>query len=90
MSPSGAWISKYVFRVDENMLKVLDELEKSPIFYTRTQENFEIVESMVGTFQNGDIVECGIYLLKDFKDHLLELPFLEVYCNSPEHPWVLK
>ncbi len=66
------------------MLKILDKLEKHPIYYERTLGEIEMVDSKVTDFKAGDTVDCGIYLLKNFKDHLLDLPFLDNYDSEAD------
>lgn len=62
------------------MLGHLDKLENHPTSYTRTAQEFEIISSSnVEDIKVGDVIKGGIYLLKNFKEDLLKLPFLETY-----------
>ena len=62
------------------MLGHLDKLEQHPNYYTRTPQEFEIISSSnVEDIKVGDVIKGGIYLLKNFKEDLLKLPFLETY-----------
>ena len=68
------------FRVDDDMLGHLDKLENHPTSYTRTAQEFEIISSSNGgDIKAGDVIKGGIYLLKNFKEKLLQLPCLETY-----------
>ena len=67
------------------MLGHLDKLENHPIYYTRTQHNFIIIDpSREGKFNSGDVIEAGIYLLKNFKQELLGLPTLISYSEATD------
>ena len=69
------------------MLAHLDKLENSPVYYTRTQEQFELVNVSNEEHQHlkvGEIIEAGIYLLKNFRQDLLNLPFLLKYSGQNE------
>ena len=57
------------------MLGHLDTLEKHPTHYTRTLEQFTMVE-------NGDLVQAEMYLMKEFKPELLNLPFHTNYSSE--------
>ena len=73
---------KIFYRVDDNMLGHLDKLEQHPSYYTRTPEEFEIILSTEETIKSGEVIRAGIYLLKNFKKELLDLPFLECYDGT--------
>ena len=65
------------------MLGHLDKLEKHPTHYTRTVEEFEVISSTnEGDIKTGEIIKCGIYLMKNFNESLLQLPFLENYADT--------
>ncbi len=65
------------------MLKTLDKLENHPLFYERSKEAVDVVDANVKDLKSGDIVECWIYRLTNFKDHLMALPFIDNYdCNN--------
>ena len=64
------------------MLGHLDKLERHPSYYTRTLEEFEIILSNEETINQSEVINAGIYLLKNFKEELLELPFLECYDGT--------
>lgn len=59
------------------MLAKLDELEDYPNFYDRELQDIDI---------EGDtkIVQCWVYLLKNFPEKLLSLPLLTEYKDTPE------
>ena len=64
------------------MLGHLDKLENHPTNYTRSLEEFEIVASKTRDIKDGDIVKGGIYLLKNYKQDLLKLPFSSCYTGE--------
>ena len=64
------------YRVDDEMLGHLDALEKHPTHYTRTPESF----TMIG--QSEEKVEANIYIFKDFKPELMDLPFHTKYSSE--------
>ena len=57
------------------MLGHLDSLEKHPTHYTRTPEQFTMVE-------NGDSVKAELYLMKEFKPNLLTYPYHVNYSSE--------
>ena len=70
------------FRVDDSMLGHLDKLENSPIYYTRTQETFSILEpTEESNMKPEEEIEGGIYILKNFRQELLKLPHFECYSS---------
>ena len=58
------------------MLGHLDALEKHPTHYVRTNQSFTMMDN------NNEKVEADIYIMKDFKPELMELPFLANYSNK--------
>lgn len=67
------------------MLSHLDKLENHPIYYTRTQEEFQVLKAESSSdLKDGEIVKAGIYLLKNFKEELLKLPYLVDYSGNNE------
>lgn len=73
----GNKIQGEIYEVDERMLEVLDDLERHPVFYRR--------EVIPITAEDGSTVQCGCYLLCDFRKELLELPFYELYDSQGPH-----
>ncbi len=62
------------------MLNHLDKLENSPVYYTRTEEEFEMLTTNENSgLKKGDVVKGGIYLLKNYRRELLNLPQLNSY-----------
>lgn len=61
-----------LYEVDDQMLRNLDDLEGHPDLYTRLRTNCQITD-------DGTIVECEAYFMRDFKDALLQWPFLACY-----------
>ncbi|XP_033725864.1 putative gamma-glutamylcyclotransferase CG2811 [Pecten maximus] len=73
----GNKIKGEVYEVDERMLEALDALERHPVFYRR--------EMIPVTSEDGSTVDCGCYILFDFREELLELPFYESYDSKGSH-----
>ena len=76
-------VSGEVYEVDDDMLKCLDELEDHPHFYTRTSIECVLVEQSSPT----QTITCEVYLLYDFKQELLSLPFISNYKDSSDNPY---
>lgn len=64
---AGNNISGEIFTIDEKMLKTLDRLEQYPDWYDR-----QLHDVLVGS----ETVQCWIYMLKNYSENLLLLPFL--------------
>lgn len=41
-------------------------------------------------FRHFRVVPCNVFLLDQYPEHLLDLPFITEYKNSAEHPYVKK
>ncbi|OWF35320.1 putative gamma-glutamylcyclotransferase CG2811 [Mizuhopecten yessoensis] len=74
---TGNKIKGEVYEVDDRMLEVLDELERHPTFYRR--------EMIPVTSEDGSTVDCGCYLLFNFREDLLKLPFYDTYDSNGSH-----
>nr|XP_002737109.1 PREDICTED: putative gamma-glutamylcyclotransferase CG2811-like [Saccoglossus kowalevskii] len=68
----GHIIQGELFDIDDEMLKSCDKLEGHPKVYTR--EHFNVLNMSTGS---QDTVWC--YLMKNFKDELLNSPMLQKY-----------
>ncbi|XP_072030146.1 putative gamma-glutamylcyclotransferase CG2811 isoform X2 [Amphiura filiformis] len=90
----GHHVTGEVFKVDENMLDVLDELERHPVFYRRRLTNIQLTHTKdaISTADDmkageqemcqsgeGTILECMCYFIPNFRDELLEITFDEAY-----------
>ncbi|XP_071942372.1 putative gamma-glutamylcyclotransferase CG2811 [Antedon mediterranea] len=72
-----------VFEIDNTMLAALDRLEGHPIYYQRTDIKVTLVQDADGNpLQNQTPITCMFYVLRNFKDHMMELPFIEEYKNG--------
>lgn len=60
-----------LYEVDDKMLRNLDDLEEHPELYTRLPTNSQLTD--------GTIMECQTYIMCDFKDTVLQWPFLACY-----------
>ncbi|XP_072031317.1 putative gamma-glutamylcyclotransferase CG2811 [Amphiura filiformis] len=92
----GHHILGEVYRVDEEMLHILDEFEGHPTFYQRiripvTMETVvnkaDTSGKSMDTKDNSTIQECYFYVVQNFKDELLDLTFYEKYdaYGNPNH-----
>lgn len=79
----GKNITGEVYEVDDKMLGCLDEIESHPHLYRRTAINVEMVDSN----ERMDI-EC--YILHDFKEKMLDLPYLSCYGDDNCEAYVPK
>ena len=58
-----------IFRCDDRMMASLDRFERVPDFYHRRAEQVEA--------DNGEVLECSLYVLPKFKPELLQERMLE-------------
>ena len=65
-----------LYEVDDQMLHRLDELEQHPELYTRSPTRCQL--------SDGTIEECETYIMHDFRDTVLEAPFLACYDPGQE------
>ena len=72
------------------MLGHLDKLENHPVYYTRTSQEFVMLDSAIEDFKSGDCLEAGIYLLKNFRQDLLHLPTMISYSGISESQSIFK
>lgn len=42
------------------------------------------------SFNSIRVVPCNVFLLAEYPEHLLDLPYITEYKNSAEHPYVKK
>lgn len=82
-----------LFAVDDQMLKVLDELEKHPLFYKRTTVSCVLDQSTTTNLDAAEsttksVVTCEAYVMHNFRPDLLTLPHLSSYADDPERPYV--
>lgn len=76
----GKVVTGEIYEIDDKMLKNLDILEDYPAWYIREKRNFELKSGMVSSK-----VTAWVYLLKTYKDSLLELPFIDEYKSKGSH-----
>ncbi len=85
-----------VYRVDDEMLQTLDELENYPSLYKRkcvpvtivTRESFDGQSPYpVDEKDNATGFDCQLFLLQNYQDELLALTFWEKFdaVGNPEH-----
>ncbi|GFR18851.1 gamma-glutamylaminecyclotransferase [Trichonephila clavata] len=71
-----------LYKVDEAMLVVMDELECNGRYYQRIQIE---VQPFGPEGNKGSPVKPWVYFLLNFREHLLELPHLEDYSSKGPH-----
>ena len=82
-----------MYEVDDAMLHVLDELEDHPTLYIRKEVPCKVTDGpkqCEAGQQNKEepkddketLLECNIYFLRNHKQDLLSLDFLEEYAHS--------
>lgn len=75
----GHQVQGEVYEVDKLVFDQLDILEDHPNFYIREKISVESLKD------NKRIDGVWVYLLKNFKERLLNEPFLECYSNNGDH-----
>ena len=75
-----------IYLVDEDMLAFLDEIEDAPRYYKRKIEKVKLTREGSKDFQGGEILPCYCYQLDNFKDDMLNQPFIKVY-SAQNHPY---
>ncbi|CAL1277737.1 unnamed protein product [Larinioides sclopetarius] len=80
----GKHVIGELYKVDEDMLDRMDELECNGKYYNRIK-----VEVQPFIPDDGDrvlpIVKPWVYFLMNFREHLLDLPHLENYSSKGSH-----
>ncbi|PRD27527.1 UNVERIFIED_CONTAM: Ggact [Trichonephila clavipes] len=71
-----------LYKIDEAMLAVMDELECNGKYYLRIQIE---VQPFGPEGDKGSPVKPWIYFLMNFREHLLDLPHLEDYSSKGPH-----
>ena len=74
-----------LYEVDDEMLKLLDKLERHPDWYLRTPTQIIITSPAVDSeLSVGDTVDCSVYILgkQHVTEELLSLPFIETYSTN--------
>lgn len=75
----GNFINGEIFEVDDKMFKVLDQLEEYPTWYDREIQEMDA---------NGEKISCWVYMLKNFPENLLKLPFLTSYESTKDKQYL--
>ncbi|GFU15704.1 gamma-glutamylaminecyclotransferase [Nephila pilipes] len=78
----GKHVVGELYRIDEAMLAVMDELECNGKYYHRIQIE---VQPFGPEGIKGSPVKPWVYFLLNFREHLLELPHLEDYSSKGPH-----
>jgi gamma-glutamylaminecyclotransferase len=62
------------------MFAVLDKLEDYPSWYDREIQDMNVA--------NGEKIPCWVYILRNFPEKLLQLPFLTSYEDMKDSPYL--
>ena len=76
---TGQIVKGEIYEVDNKMLQNLDILEDHPKWYIRETRAFKL------NIHSESQVHAWVYLLKTFRDSLLQLPFYEEYRSKGPH-----
>uniref|UniRef100_A0A182JDW5 Gamma-glutamylcyclotransferase family protein n=1 Tax=Anopheles atroparvus TaxID=41427 RepID=A0A182JDW5_ANOAO len=77
---TGHYVNGEIYEIDDPMLARLDVLEDYPRLYERRTE-------AIRNTDDGSVVNCLIYLLRNIPKRLLAYPMLTEYRNSSEQPY---
>ncbi|XP_034032978.1 gamma-glutamylaminecyclotransferase-like [Thalassophryne amazonica] len=86
----GHYVQGEIYKVNDKMLKFLDDFESVPTMYQRTLLKLEVKE-WVGSKDGeeapkpGSIVEALVYSTTTYKPHWLSLPCYESYDSDGDH-----
>lgn len=69
-----------IYEVDDKMLENLDVLEEHPAFYIREKRSFRLVAN-----NDSSEVVAWVYLLKTFRESLLDLTYQTDYRSAGPH-----
>jgi len=71
------------------MLHRLDELERHPVVYVRTDIDCLLVtDGSEQLLSDATLIKCQVYFLPDFKPTLLDLPYISNYKDTVERPYL--
>ncbi|CAM4504444.1 unnamed protein product [Leuciscus chuanchicus] len=88
VSGTGQRVHGEIYRVDEKMLKFLDEFESCPQMYQRKLIRLEVQDGPGGgehTPKNGSIVEAFVYSTKTYEPEWLQKTTYESYNSYGDH-----
>ena len=82
----GEFVTGELYSVDQSMLDQLDILEGIPKHYQRRKENIVLQECLLKEtthdLKPNSVLNCWVYLCGNFKEELLQLPFLACFSNE--------
>ncbi|KAL3836231.1 hypothetical protein ACJMK2_021670 [Sinanodonta woodiana] len=78
-SGTGKNVIGEVYEVDDECFQALDELEDYPKLYGRELINVRLLDRDGNMASCGDTIQCWCYLLYNFRQNLLSLPYHEEY-----------
>ncbi|KAJ8925938.1 hypothetical protein NQ315_009790 [Exocentrus adspersus] len=76
---TGNHVRGEVYEVDDRVLAKLDILEDHPNYYVRNLYDVEVIN------ETKDVANVWIYLIKNFRQELLDETFYESYSSSGSH-----
>ena len=83
---TGSFVTGEIYSVDQSMLENLDVLEGIPKHYQRRTESILLQESLLtepsSELKPNRLLNCWIYVCGNFKEELLQLPFLTNFSNK--------
>ena len=83
---TGSFVTGEIYSVDQSMLENLDILEGIPKHYQRRTESILLKESLLTEpsteLEPNTLLNCWIYVCGNFKEELLQLPFLTNFSNK--------
>ncbi|XP_037574094.1 gamma-glutamylaminecyclotransferase isoform X1 [Dermacentor silvarum] len=81
----GHSISGELYSVDDKMLAMLDDFESHPKYYVRSEEEIELLASKSNDEKTKKKIKAWIYFLKDYREELLQRPYLANYSSKGDH-----
>lgn len=67
------------------MLATLDDFESHPKYYVRSEEDIELLTSQLNDEKTKKKLKAWIYFLKDYREDLLQRPYLASYSSKGDH-----
>ncbi|XP_054927380.1 uncharacterized protein [Dermacentor andersoni] len=78
-------ISGELYSIDDKMLATLDDFESHPKYYVRSEEDIELLTSQLNDKKTKKKLKAWIYFLKDYREELLQRPYLASYSSKGDH-----
>ncbi|XP_075548103.1 gamma-glutamylaminecyclotransferase-like isoform X4 [Dermacentor variabilis] len=81
----GHSITGELYSVDDKMLATLDDFESHPKYYVRSEEDIELLTRQLNDEKTKKKLKAWIYFLKDYREELLQRPYLASYSSKGDH-----